>query len=121
MKYRSVLFVAVLIAMVASTVVTPGCSLLAPGDTLSSQVLAEVRSAETALLTGLTIVNIRYADGKISEERYEAITAAADILMAIITEARDAAKAGDVVTVDQKLDLFNKALRDFNEQYIAAQ
>lgn len=115
MKFRSLILSLVLLASLATV---PACSLFQGTNTPSSQVLSEVRLAETAYLTAITIINVRAADsGKpVSNDVKEAEA----IVFAYLSAAKEAAAKGDTVTVDQKLDLFNDALRKFNEQYVGA-
>lgn len=92
---------------------TGGCSLFTAQPTPSNQVLAEVRNAETAYLLALTAITIG-SNGHVSAD----VKQAEEIVYLYLQEAKASAKSGDTVTVEQKLELFNSALREFNETYV---
>lgn len=114
MRFRLVFTFLLLLSLTLMT----GCSALAPGDSPSSKVLSDVRFAETGYLTAITIINVRAANDHkpISPDVLEA----ENLIFSYIEAAKEAAQKGDTVTVEQKLDLFNEALKRFNDKYTNA-
>lgn len=107
------LFIPAVVLALMSIVLMTGCSLFVNVDTPSSTVQNQVRQAESAYLVAITIINVR-ANGKVSPD----VQAAEAIVYTYISEAKKAADSGDAVTANQKLDLFNKSLLDFNQRYV---
>lgn len=89
------------------------CSALPTGTSSpSSQVLTDVDNAEGAFLVAITIYNVE-SKGKVDP----AEQAAEGIIFNYLEDAKTLAESGDSVSAEQKLQLFNKALADFNKVY----
>lgn len=90
-----------------------GCSTFQAGDSPSAQVLADVRQAETAYLVVITGINVANKGKQVSPD----LAAAEAIVFSYLEAAKSAAKAGDTVTADAKLELFDAALVSFNAKF----